>query len=292
MGNVRFPALEVPQPLAHRADLPQMRLLDELGLGGEVANAVAVPVVDGAGDQVLRVEVGGVAGRGVVGVVADVEPDVDVAVDEGEAVRGEIEAAVVVVVVEVRRAGDGVVFAFWKSPFAPLLGVVDLEHAGDQGWAGCGCDLVGALFGAGAVQVAAIRGVGGVGVEGLVLGAEAGCTVDRDTVTEWEEGLFHVLGVVTEVGPSFAITVFTEHGVDRCDVFGGIQIGDIRAEDEEILGAICRVPVELLPCVGRIVHWPADWESNCHCEVSVVCQRLKAENCLEFFYCFSVVCSN
>ncbi len=156
MRPVRVPALEVPQPLAHRADLPQVRLLDELRLGGEVENAVAVPVVDGAGDQVLRVEVGGVAGRGVVGVVADVEPDVDVAVDEGETVRGEVEAAVVVVVVQVGRAGDGVVFAFREGPFAPLLGVVDLEYAGDQGWSGRGCDLVGALFGAGAVQVAAI----------------------------------------------------------------------------------------------------------------------------------------
>ena len=134
-----------------------MRLLDELRLGVEVEDAVAVPVVDGAGDQELRMEVGGIAGRGVVGVVADVEPDVDVAVDEGETVRGEVEAAVVVVVVEVGRAGDGVVCAFREGPFAPLLGVVDLEHAGDQGWAGGRCDLIGTLFGAGAVEIAAIR---------------------------------------------------------------------------------------------------------------------------------------
>lgn len=61
---------------------------------------------------------------------------------------------------------------------------------------------------------------------------------------------------------------------------------------EEILGTIRRVPIELLPCVGWIVHGPTNWESNCHREVSVVDQRLKAEDCLEFFYRFSVVCSN
>ncbi len=61
--------------------------------------------------------------------------------------------------------------------------------------------MVGALFGAGAVEVAAGGGVGGVGVEGLVLGAEAGGAVDGDTGAEGEEGLFYVLGVVAEVGP-------------------------------------------------------------------------------------------
>lgn len=44
--------------------------------------------------------------------------------------------------------------------------------------------------------------------------------------------------------------------------------------------------------VGWIVHGPAKWESNCHREVSVVYQRLEAEDCLEFFYRFSVVCRN
>lgn len=73
----------------------------------------------------------------------------------------------------------------------------------------------------------------------MILGGEAGCAVDGDTVTEWEEGLFHVLGVIAEVGPGFAVTVLTEDCVDRCDVFRGIQIGDVGAEMEEILGAVC-----------------------------------------------------
>ena len=117
-------------------------------------------------------------------------------------------------------------------------------------------------------------------------------TVNRDTLTEWEECKFHVIGVITEITPSFSVTVFTEHSVDCCDIFRGIKIGDIRAKMEEILGTICRVPIELLPCVSRIVHWPTNWESNCHREVSVVYQRLKAKYCLELSYRFSVVCSN
>ncbi len=92
------PAHKLSQPLPHRANLPQMRLLDELRLRVEVQDPVAVPVVARARNQVLGMQVRGIAGRGVVGVVADVKPDVDVAVDKGEAVGGEGEVAVVVVV--------------------------------------------------------------------------------------------------------------------------------------------------------------------------------------------------
>ena len=60
----------------------------------------------------------------------------------------------------------------------------------------------------------------------------------------------------------------------------------------EILRNICRISIELLPCVDRIVHEPIKWESNCHREVSIVYQCLKAEKCLEFYYRLSVVCNN
>ena len=60
-----------------------MRLLDELWLCLEIQNAVAVPVMARAGNQVLGMKVGGIAGWSVIRVIADVEPDVDVAVDEG-----------------------------------------------------------------------------------------------------------------------------------------------------------------------------------------------------------------
>lgn len=66
MSNSRFPALEVPQPLPHRSDLPQMRLLDELWLCVEIKNAVAIPVMARAGNQILRMKVCGIAGWGVV----------------------------------------------------------------------------------------------------------------------------------------------------------------------------------------------------------------------------------
>ena len=271
MSNpVRLPALKLPQPSPHRSNLPQMRLLDELRLRVQVENAVAIPVMARARDQILGMQVGGVTCRGVVGVVADVEPDVDVAVDEGETVRGEVEIPIVVVVVQVGSAGYGIELPLRERPCAPLLRVVDLKDAGNQGRSGCWRDLIGALFGAGAVKVTARRRVGRIGIKSLVLGAKARCAVDRDTITEWEECFFHVLGVITKIGPSLAITVFTEDGVDRCDVLRGIQISDVGAEMKEILRPVCRIPVKLLPCIGWIIHWSADRKSNCHCKVSVI----------------------
>ena len=293
MRPLRLPTLKLPEPLPHRPNLPQVRLLDELRLRVEVEDAVAVPVMARARDEILGMQVGGIAGRGVVGVVADVEPDVDVAVDKGQAVRGEVEIAVLVVVGQVGPGGgDGVELAGWKGPLAPLLRVVDLEDAGDQRRSCCRRDLVGALFGAGAVEVAARCRVGWVGVEGLVLGAVARGAVDRDTVTGREERLFHVLGVIAEVGPRFAVTVLTEHGVDRRDVLGGIQVSDVGAEVEKVLRSVRRIPIEFLPCVRRIVHWPPNWKRKCHRKILVMCQGLKAENGLEFLNRYSIVCSD
>ena len=292
MSPLRFPLPKPPQPLPHRPNLPQMRLLDELRLSIQVQNAIAIPMVARARDQILRMQIRRIARGGVVRVVADVEPDVDVAVDKGEPVGREVEVAVVVVEVEIGGAGDGVEAALGEGPGAPLLRVVDLQNAGDEREAGGGRDLVGALFGAGTVEVAAGSGVGRIGVEGLVLRAEAGCAVDRGAGADWEEGLFDVLGVVAEVGPSLAVAVFAEYGVDGCDVGGGIYVGDVGAEVEEVLGTVRRIPVKLLPCIGWIVHWPTDWECNRHGEVSVVRQRLEAEQCLKCVDRSGVVCSH
>ena len=107
-----------------------MRLLDELRLCIEIQNTVAIPVMARAGNQVLRIKVSRIAGWSVIRVVADVEPDVDVAVDEGQAIRGEIEISVMVVVGQIGGAGYRIEFPLWESPFTPLLRVVDLQDAG------------------------------------------------------------------------------------------------------------------------------------------------------------------
>lgn len=60
-----------------------------------------------------------------MGMIADVEPDVDVAVNEGQTISRDVEVAVAVVIIQIGRAGYGIVLALWESPFAPLLGVVD-----------------------------------------------------------------------------------------------------------------------------------------------------------------------
>lgn len=149
-----------------------------------------------------------------------------------------------VVIVQVRGGGDGIVFPGRESPVAPLLRVTCLKDAGDEGWACGGRDLVDPLLGAGAVEVAAACGASDIGVESLVLGAEAGGAVDWNAgVTEREESLLHVIGVVSQVGPWLATAVFAELGVDCGDICGGIDVRDIVAELEKVLGAEGRVPI-------------------------------------------------
>jgi hypothetical protein len=84
----------------------------------------------------------------------------------------------VIILRQIRCAGNGVVLPSRESPRAPLLRIVHLQDPRDQGGTDGWRDLVGTLLGAGAVEVRAGCTVGGVGVEGFVLCAEAGCCVD------------------------------------------------------------------------------------------------------------------
>ena len=92
-------------------------------------------------------------------MVAQVEPDVRVSVDEGEVLGLQVPAAVLVVVVQVRGGGHFVEVAVGKGPGAPLLGVRDLQGAGDERGPRCRRDLVAAGFGAGRVEVGACGAV-------------------------------------------------------------------------------------------------------------------------------------
>jgi len=82
-------------------------------------------------------------------MVAQIEPDICVSVDKSEILSLKIPASVFVVVVQRGSGGDAVVLAGWKGPGAPLLGVVDLEDARDEGGAVCGRHLVTARLGTG-----------------------------------------------------------------------------------------------------------------------------------------------
>lgn len=77
--------LTVSHPPPHGPNLPQMRLLYKERLERQVcetAIAVAIPMMSRSCDQKLRIEIGllkggGVAGWSVVGMVAYVEPGID-----------------------------------------------------------------------------------------------------------------------------------------------------------------------------------------------------------------------
>lgn len=143
-----------------------MRLADKLRLGRDVQDPIAVPVMARACDQVLGVQIARLsARRRVVAVVTHIQPDVDVAVNQRQPVSADLEVAVGPVVGQVRARRDCVEGAGGKGPVAPLLGVVDLQDARDERGSGGGRDLIGALFGAGAVEIGAEAGVGRVGEE-------------------------------------------------------------------------------------------------------------------------------
>lgn len=82
------------QPGMHMPQLPLMRGTDEIRLGVDVQNPIAVPMVARAGDlHLLRA----VARAGVVAVVAHVAPHVARPVDQHQPRRRDLEVPVLVV---------------------------------------------------------------------------------------------------------------------------------------------------------------------------------------------------
>ena len=47
---------------------------------------------------------------------------------------------------------------------------------------------------------------------------------------------------------------------------------------KEVIRAIGRVPIQLLPSVGRVIHGAPEREGDCHGKVSITCQSFQAED--------------
>jgi hypothetical protein len=175
-----------------------MRLANIIRLSTNILDSIAIPMVSRPRNQIVRILITTDPWlRHQLRMVAQVEPDVCASVDERQ-VRGlDVPATVLVVVLQCGGGGDAVVFAWRESPCAPLLGVGDLQLAGDERGAVAGGGLVGAGFGTGGVEVGAGCAVCGVGVVGLVLRAEtaAVCAVDAAALAVGDEGLLDVVGV-------------------------------------------------------------------------------------------------
>jgi hypothetical protein len=89
------------------------------------------------------------------------------------------------------------VLASWEGPRTPLLGVRDLQDARDERRSTLASGLVTARFRACGVEIGTCSTVGRVGVESLVLCAEAAwvCATDSTALAGGEKDAFHVFRV-------------------------------------------------------------------------------------------------
>lgn len=102
-----LPAREVPEPLLHGLDLPQVRLPDELGLGFHIQDPVRIPVVARARDEQLGVQIRRYRPRRrEFGMVAQAVPYVLVPVDERQSIGAEVEPAEPVICFHIRARWD------------------------------------------------------------------------------------------------------------------------------------------------------------------------------------------
>ena len=168
--------------------------------------------------------------------------------------------------------GDGIVFARWESPTAPLLRVVTFDDARQERGARLRGRLVRSALGARGVEVGPVHRVRRIGPIRDVLGAKAGRSVDQffGRTVLVDDKVLDVVHVVAQVGPRFAVGVVGQGVVDRGDAFRSVQVGHVGAEMPKVVGAEARVPTQFLPCVCRVEEGPTDREGNGLCEVAVV----------------------
>ena len=103
--------------------------------------------------------------------------------------------------------------------------------------------LIKSRFSTRRVQVAprpACTKVGRIRPEGLVLRAKAvgAIQVVAHAVgsVDGQDDPLDILGVVTKAGPGLAVRKRGEGVVNRGDVFGGVEVGDVAAEVPEVFG--------------------------------------------------------
>ena len=110
----------------------------------------------GPRNQQLRMQhrlrhIRGIPQRRIIRMIADIKPDVLIAVDMRETRRTDVVPAILVDLVQIWRGRDGIVLSWRERPLAPLLRVVHLQLTGDERWAVLARDLVQPGFCAGGV---------------------------------------------------------------------------------------------------------------------------------------------
>ena len=96
-------------------------------------------------------------------------------------------------------------------------------------------------------------------MERTILGAEAGRTVDITALAQWYDRLLDIIRVVSEIRPRLTVSIASQSIVYRRDVLRCIHVCDVGAKVEEVVGAVCRIPIKFLPSICRVEHRSTDW---------------------------------
>lgn len=113
-----------------------------------------------------------------------------------------------------------------------------------------------------------------------MLGAETGRAVKVPAGTQGQYDALDIGCVLTQTGQRFAARVVVEGIVDGRQILRG-GVGDIAAEVEKVVAAVCRIPIQFLPGVCGIVEGTADGPGNGHGKVAVIGDSVETEEGLE-----------
>lgn len=108
------------QEASHSSDLPLVRFPDVGRLRINVFDTIAIPVMSRPRDQIARILVATNSRLGCqVRVIAQIEPNIRAAVNQGQVLSLDVPAAIFVVVVQFRRLRDAVMLASREGPCTP-----------------------------------------------------------------------------------------------------------------------------------------------------------------------------
>jgi hypothetical protein len=115
-----------------------------------ILDSITIPMMSSSRNQIARVLVATNPWLWrQIRMVAKIEPNIRVPVNEREIRRLKIPTTVLVVVIQLRASGNTVVLSCWEGPCAPLLRVRDLQDARDERGTSLASGLVATGFGTG-----------------------------------------------------------------------------------------------------------------------------------------------
>ena len=118
--------------------------------------------------------------------------------------------------------------------------------------------LVESVFGTSGVEIRALAVIVVESPVCFILCAETCGAVDWSSAAKWDDIFLDIVGVVSQIVPRLAVGDRAEFVVDLRNAFGRVQVGNIPTEVPKVRGTVVWIPVQLLPCIRRIVERSAD----------------------------------